>query len=200
MGDSSDNIPGFPGVGEKTAKKFIKEFGSMENLLANTDQLKGKMREKVEANKDLGLLSKKLARIMLDVPVVFDEKDFEMSEPDIEAVTAIFQELEFKRFTEISLKTFSNGTEAPSTETLPEESQKPKAASPKKSTKTAGAGQFSLFDSADSTLDKVTVHERRTIATTPHFYQSVTGTLATGLFIDKLLQRSEEHTSELQSR
>jgi DNA polymerase-1 len=59
MGDSSDNIPGLPGVGEKTAKKFIAEFGSMENLLANTDQLKGKMKEKVEANGEIGLLSKK---------------------------------------------------------------------------------------------------------------------------------------------
>src|SRR5690606_32881909 len=107
MGDSVDNIPGLPGVGEKTAKKFIQEFGSMENLLANTDKLKGKMKEKVEANKELGLLSKKLARIMLDVPVVFDEQDFEMCPPDIEAVKAIFQELEFRRLTENFLKTFS---------------------------------------------------------------------------------------------
>ena len=79
MGDSSDNIPGLPGVGEKTAKKFIAEFGSMENLLANTDKLKGAMKEKVEANAELGLLSKKLATIMLDVPVDFHEADFERS-------------------------------------------------------------------------------------------------------------------------
>src|SRR5690606_9281888 len=99
MGDASDNIPGLPGVGEKTAKKFIKQYGSMENLLANTHELKGKMKENIEANKELGMLSKNLATIMLDVPVKFCEKDFEMSHPDIEAVKIIFQELEFRRLT-----------------------------------------------------------------------------------------------------
>ena len=63
MGDASDNIPGLPGVGEKTAKKFLAAYGSMENLLANTHELKGKMKEKIEANGELGLLSKKLATI-----------------------------------------------------------------------------------------------------------------------------------------
>ena len=90
MGDSADNIPGLPGVGEKTAKKFLAAYGSMENLLANTHELKGKMKEKVEAAKDLGLLSKKLATIMLDVPVTFNAKDFELNQPDIEKVTALF--------------------------------------------------------------------------------------------------------------
>ena len=71
MGDASDNIPGLPGVGEKTAKKFLATYGSMENLLANTHELKGKMKEKVEASKELGILSKQLATIMLDVPVEF---------------------------------------------------------------------------------------------------------------------------------
>ncbi len=84
MGDAVDNIPGLPGVGEKTAKKLLAEFGSMENLLENTDKLKGKMREKIESSKELGLLSKKLARIMLDCPVTFDAKAFEMSQPDME--------------------------------------------------------------------------------------------------------------------
>ncbi|NND16769.1 MAG: DNA polymerase I, partial [Eudoraea sp.] len=65
MGDASDNIPGLPGVGDKTAKKFIQQFGSLEELLANTDQLKGKMKEKVEANGDLGRLSKQLATICI---------------------------------------------------------------------------------------------------------------------------------------
>ena len=104
MGDSSDNIPGLPGVGEKTAKKFINQFGSMEGLLANTDQLKGKMKEKVEANGELGLLSKKLATIMLDVPVDFDAKDFELDHPDVEKVKEIFQDLEFRRLTDNFLK------------------------------------------------------------------------------------------------
>ena len=106
MGDSSDNIPGLPGVGEKTAKKFINQFGSMEGLLSNTDQLKGKMKEKVEANAELGRLSKELARIMLDVPVTFDAKDFELDHPDVEKVKQIFQDLEFRRLTDNFLKHF----------------------------------------------------------------------------------------------
>src|SRR5210317_1847553 len=97
MGDSVDNIPGLPGVGEKTAKKFLKQYGSLEGLLANTHELKGKMKEKVEANKDLGILSKQLATIMLDCPVEFHEEDFELNSPDIEKVTEIFQDLEFRR-------------------------------------------------------------------------------------------------------
>ena len=127
MGDSSDNIPGLPGVGEKTAKKFIAQYGSMENLLANTHELKGKMKENIEANKELGLLSKKLATIMLDVPVDFDAKDFEMSEPNIEEVTNIFQELEFRQLLTNFQKTFSAET---TTETpQPNSTEKPKEVS-----------------------------------------------------------------------
>ena len=96
MGDAVDNIPGLPGVGEKTAQKLLKEFGSLENLLANTDKLKGKLRENIEANKEKGLLSKILARILLDVPVTFDEKDFELSAPQMDKIKPIFEELEFR--------------------------------------------------------------------------------------------------------
>ena len=94
MGDAVDNIPGLPGVGEKTAKKFLKEFGSMEELLANTDKLKGKMREKVEANAEQGILSKKLARIIIDCDVKFHAEDYELSMPDSEKVQELFDELE----------------------------------------------------------------------------------------------------------
>src|SRR5690606_714013 len=162
---------------------FIQEFGSMENLFANTDKLKGKMKEKVEANKELGLLSKKLARIMLDVPVVFDEQDFEMCPPAIEAVKAIFQELEFRRLTENFLKTFSPESSTDSIE-KPEQKVAPKA---KKST--AGAGQFSLFDNDDTALEQVTVYTRNTAKTAPHFYQSVASGMATKLFIQNLLKQ-----------
>lgn len=106
MGDAVDNIPGFPGVGEKTAKKLIAEFGNMENLLANTDKLKGKMKENIENNAEQGLLSKKLARIILDVPVKFHEEDFELNTPDFEKVKAIFHDLEFRQLTENLVKTF----------------------------------------------------------------------------------------------
>ena len=106
MGDAVDNIPGLPGVGDKTAKKFLAQYGSMESLLANTADLKGKMKEKIEANKELGLLSKKLARIMLDVPVQFDANDYKLSDPDLPAVSELFQELEFRRLSETFIKVF----------------------------------------------------------------------------------------------
>ena len=107
MGDAVDNIPGLPGVGEKTAKKFIKEYGSMENLLANTHQLKGKMKEKIEENKELGILSKKLATIILDCPVEFHEENFELNHPDFEKVGEIFKELEFRRASDNFNKIFN---------------------------------------------------------------------------------------------
>ena len=96
MGDAVDNIPGLPGVGEKTAKKYLAEFGSMENLLANTDKLKGKIKEKIEENKDKGILSKKLATILLDAPVDLVENDLKIQKFNTEKVTSLFEELEFR--------------------------------------------------------------------------------------------------------
>src|SRR5262249_51588365 len=87
MGDSVDNIPGLPGVGEKTAKKLVAEFGSVENLLVSTDKLKGKLQETVIQNKELATLSKKLATIMLNVPIEFDEKATERTDPNKEKLT-----------------------------------------------------------------------------------------------------------------
>ena len=120
MGDAVDNIPGLPGVGDKTAKKFLAQYGCMEALLANTADLKGKLKEKIEANKELGLLSKKLARIMLDVPVQFDAGDYKLSDPDVAAVSELFQELEFRRLSETFMKVFKpdeTTSEATKTET-----------------------------------------------------------------------------------
>ncbi len=97
MGDSVDNIPGVPGVGEKTAIKFVQQFGSIEGLYENLDQLKGKMKEKVEANRDLAFLSKQLATIVLDVPVDLVEEDIIREEPDKERLVEIFTDLEFKQ-------------------------------------------------------------------------------------------------------
>jgi DNA polymerase-1 len=96
MGDAVDNIPGFPGVGEKTAVKFLQEFGSLEGLLANTDKLKGKQKENVENNKELGLLSKKLATIILDVPVELEEDVLLVKSVDAEKMKSVFEELEFR--------------------------------------------------------------------------------------------------------
>ena len=188
MGDSSDNIPGLPGVGEKTAKKFINQFGSMEGLLANTDQLKGKMKEKVEANGELGLLSKKLATIMLDVPVDFDAKDFELDHPDIEKVKEIFQDLEFRRLTDNFLKTFS--TEVPTTANGSAVTKAEVKATPKEQ-KSAGAGQFSLFGGDTLTSDKTTLeYTRKTAETSSHFYQSISPGMATKLFVKNLMSQT----------
>lgn len=100
MGDSSDNYPGCPGVGEKTAVKLISQFGSTENLLAHTDQLKGKMREKVEGARDDIRMSKFLATIRTDVPIELDLDELRVTPPDEGRLRAIFDNLEFKRFTE----------------------------------------------------------------------------------------------------
>ena len=186
MGDSADNIPGLPGVGEKTAKKFIAEFGSMENLLANTDKLKGKMKEKVEASKELGLLSKELAKILLDVPVEFDEKDFEMCDPNISGVTEIFEELEFRRLTDNFLKTFSKEIPA----TTPAETKEETKPQSKATSKSAGAGQFSLFGGDDQTTEESQVYSsRNTYKSVPHLYQTVQHGLGTKLFIQNLLNQ-----------
>ena len=204
MGDSSDNIPGLPGVGEKTAKKFIKEFGSMEGLLANTHQLKGKMKEKVEAAKELGLLSKELAKIMLDVPVEFDEEDFKMCAPDIEAVTKIFEELEFRRLTENFLKTFSEEAEVASSHlshqdksVLTEGDVKSKKNPPLQGEVsegrrgTAGAGQFSLFGSEGEVLQNQNAYSsRNTHQDISHFYQTVQPGMGTQLFLQNLTQKN----------
>lgn len=192
MGDSSDNIPGLPGVGEKTAKKFIKEYGSMENLLANTQELKGKMKEKIEANKELGLLSKKLATIMLDVPVDFNAKDFELEQPDIQKVTEIFEELEFRQLLNNFVKTFAVEGDTASAENQNTEATSAEKPKEKKTTKagTAGAGQFSLFGGDDDTETIASYSSRDTAANRSHFYQSVAPGMATKLFIKNLVSQN----------
>ena len=96
MGDAVDNIPGIPGVGEKTAAKLLKEYGSIENTLNNADKIKGALGEKVRNGKEMAIMSKKLATIILNVPVSFHAGDFELKEFNKEALTQIFAELEFK--------------------------------------------------------------------------------------------------------
>ena len=127
MGDSSDNIPGCPGVGEKTAQKLIVQFGSIENLLANTDQLKGALKTKVETNKELITFSKFLATIKTDVPIELNLHELKRETPDEEALRKIFDEMEFRTLTE---RVFNREKT-----TSPAE-----ASAPKK-----GSGQLSLF-------------------------------------------------------
>jgi DNA polymerase I len=96
MGDAVDNIPGIAGVGEKTAQKLLKEYDTIEGLLANTSGLKGKLREKVEEGKEMALVSKRLATIILDAPVDFDAEEYKICGPDKERLTVLFDEYEFR--------------------------------------------------------------------------------------------------------
>lgn len=96
MGDASDNIPGCPGVGEKTAQKLIKEYGSIENLLEHTDQLKGALKTKVETNKEKISFSKFLATIKTDVPITLDMQALKVEEPNLPELKRLFDELEFR--------------------------------------------------------------------------------------------------------
>ena len=190
MGDSADNIPGLPGVGEKTAKKFLATYGSMENLLANTHELKGKMKEKVEAAKDLGLLSKKLATIMLDVPVTFNAKDFELDQPDIQKVTELFSELEFRNLLTNFTKTFAieDAAKTNSAENTSEEKTK---ASPKK-VPPSPEGQFDLFAApgTGSVSEEEIASGFKTISTTNHFYQHIDSPFARKLLLRNLMKQT----------
>jgi len=183
-GDAVDNIPGLPGVGDKTAKIFLKEYGTIENLFANTDKLKGKMKEKVEDNVEQGLLSKKLATIMLDVPVTFHEEDYELNTPDIEGVKEIFNELEFRRLTENLLKIFNQKTEETTVQELTKKTVN--KAVPVDNV------QFDLFAAPGSgnVSEEVSVSGFSTINNTSHFYQLVNTPMARKLLLEKLLQQS----------
>ena len=153
MGDASDNIPGIPGVGDKTAKKLLGLYGSMEGLYENTHELKGKQKEKVEDNKELAFLSRKLATINLAVPVDFEAENLQRVPMNKEAVKELFLELEFRRLAE---RWFGKET----TETTPTETNT-KTKSSKKTTDTAqtdlfgsnDANEQDLFTSAYKTLE-----------------------------------------------
>lgn len=183
MGDAVDNIPGLPGVGDKTAKKFLKEYGSMENLLANTHELKGKMKEKIEENKELGLLSKQLATIMLDCPVEFHEKDYELNHPNLEKTNEIFKELEFRRIAESLPKIFKSH---PEVNAIP---KKEDAAASVKN-KTSANQQFDLFSTQTNTISEEIIDSGyKTSEKINPVYQYINTPLSRKLFIKKLLKQ-----------
>ncbi len=138
MGDSADNIPGIPGIGKKTAQKFIKEYDSMEGLFANSHELKGKMKENVEASEEIGLLCKKLATIIIDVPIEFDAEQMRLIPKNEEKITTLFEELEFRPLLQRVLSS------TPS-----------QASSPKKIeviTEASSSSQFDLFSQASASV------------------------------------------------
>ena len=137
MGDASDNIPGCPGVGEKTAVKLLKEFGSIDALLLRTDELKGALKTKIEANKEQIVFSRFLATIRIDVPIAFDEKSLEIEPRNEPELQALFDELEFR--------TMSAKMNKPFTSLPPDQ-----PISRVKSAKATSSSQMSLFDAFDN--------------------------------------------------
>ena len=170
MGDSVDNIPGLPGVGEKTAKKFLAEYGSMENLLNNTDKIKGKLKEKIEQNKEKGLLSKKLATIILNVPIDYDLKNFKFQNPDVNKIKEIFSDLEFKRMTENFMKIFSVKEDA------------------KEKIEKIGEIQYDLFNSPGQLTNELEKNEYYD-SQSKHFYQIIKKNLGSNLLFNKILKQ-----------
>ncbi|MBG6110540.1 DNA polymerase-1 [Flavobacterium sp. CG_9.10] len=185
MGDAADNIPGLPGVGEVTAKKLLKEFGTMENLLANTDKLKGKMKENIEANKEKGLLSKTLATIIIDCPVVFDETDYELSTPDVEKTDALFNELEFRRMAEQFDAIFKKGGTATTSDPTDEAKLYKKQAAKSEE-------QFDLFGSSipEDATEETRHRYYNTLENTEHSYQIIQGDLGIKLLLQNLQSQS----------
>jgi DNA polymerase-1 len=166
MGDAVDNIPGIPGVGEKTAIQFIKDYGSIENLLANTDKLKGKMKEKVETNKEMAIQSKRLATIICDAPLELEVEALVRQEPHKELLKELFAELEFRQISEKVLGEPLSGSVAADAEHAPSPSRKAKH-----------KGQTDLFGSTDPKVEVETaeappeeVTPFHTIADTAHHY------------------------------
>ncbi len=153
-GDSADNIPGIPGVGEKTAKELIKQFGTVEGVLENTDKLKGKLQERVREHGENAILSKRLATIWVDAPVELEEDKLIVSKPKEDLVRAVFGELEFRT---LMLKVLG--------ETLPVAAPTPKAAKPK------DTNQMDLFGGGgEATEEAAAVSPYRNIHDTEHNY------------------------------
>ena len=196
MGDAADNIPGLPGVGEKTAKKFLAEYGSMENLLANTHQLKGAIKDKIEANAALGILSKKLATILLDCPVTFDATDYELSKPDVEKTDVLFQELEFRQMKTQFDKLFGTGNDYDEIDTNGNGNENSTGNDNSKTIKKAPAkktneDQFDLFGFTDEESDDAKPNSfYATLETTEHFYQIIQGDLPVKLLLQNLMNQT----------
>jgi len=186
MGDASDNIPGIPGVGEKTAIQLMKDYGSMDNLYLNTDKLKGKLKEKVENNKELAFQSRKLATIILDCPVEFDEASLAIKPYDTEALRELFKELEFRRIAQNILGEDIGGNESISTT---KEAFKPKASN----------GQGDLFSTSEffsvtvaaEVADENPETNYKTVNDVPHTYISVETEADIAELIQKLQNSNE---------
>ena len=182
MGDAVDNIPGLDGVGEKTAMKFLQEYGNIENLLANTNQLKGKLKEKIEASAERGILSKKLATIICDAPVEFHQEQYDLETPDFIKVKEIFDEIEFTRLYENLYRAFAPA-EIVTVKTTTVESN----ADNQKTPTSNPSGQLDLFANFEE-LDQAT-STKETIIGKDHLYQFVDNPKAQKILVQNLLKQ-----------
>ena len=178
MGDAVDNIPGLEGVGEKTAKKFLKEYGSIENLLANTADLKGKLKEKVENSAERGILSKKLATIICDAPIEFHQEQYDLDTPDFEKVKEVFDEIEFRRLYENLYRAFASDQSSTST-------VKPSLSNPQPVKGGNQSMQLDLFANFEE-LDQAT-STKDTVFDNDHLYQYIDSPKAQHLLVQNLM-------------
>ena len=179
MGDKVDNIPGIPGIGEKTAAKLLEEFDTVENLIQNADKLKGKQRERVEEFREQALLSKELAKIDLNVPIDFEEQDYTIDPFDKDALAELFKELEFRTLANQILGEGEEESEASNTRSS-----------------SAGGRQGSLFDNNEGNAPQASAPPAHSVAdknihNTPHAYHLVDTADARKQLIDLLLQQKE---------
>ena len=181
MGDAVDNIPGLQGVGEKTALKFVQQFGSIENLLANTSKIQGKLRQKIEASAEQGLLSKKLATIICDVPIDFEQEKYDVEKPNFEKIQKIFDEIEFKRLYENLYRAFN--------EPLNMEKAKPKNPEPTQKLPTGLTRQLDLFADFEAEEQEFLITNKATIENTDHLYQFVNTPKAQQILVENLLKQ-----------
>ena len=216
MGDAADNIPGIPGVGEKTAAKLLKEYDTLEGVLANADKIKGAMGEKVRAGKESAIMSKKLATIITNVPVQFHEEDYQLSEKNIPALTEIFNLLEFKTLGKRILGSeFEEKTRTASDEKKKidnDEVQTDLFGNEVKSKKTtvktktivldSEAGTQSVlepndepgnpgYDDDEEGSDLPKLIANKNIENTPHTYEMIVGDQAIDAFIKKIIANKE---------
>lgn len=208
MGDAADNIPGIPGVGEKTAAKLLKEYDTLEGVLANADKIKGAMGEKVRAGKESAIMSKKLATIIANVPVQFHEEDYKLSEKNIPALTEIFNLLEFKTLgkrilgsdfevvaaqdPEVQTDLFGNEVKSKKTTVktktvvLDSETGTQSVLEPNDEPGNAG---YDDDDEEESDLPKLIANKN--IENTPHEYETIVGDQAIDDFIKKIIAKKE---------
>jgi DNA polymerase I len=207
MGDAADNIPGIPGVGEKTAAKLLKEYDTLEGVLANADKIKGAMGEKVRAGKESAIMSKKLATIITNVPVQFHEEDYQLSEKNIPALTEIFNLLEFKTLgkrilggdfevvvaqdPEVQTDLFGNEVKSKKaivkTKTIVLDSEAGTQSVLEPNDEPGNPG----YDDDEEASDLPKLIANKNIENTPHAYEMIVGDQAIEAFIKKITAKKE---------